>query len=101
MNEYFFTLNNDMTIENFVVLVLCSGATLENLIHERKRFNAVAVDIVHFDHSVNYADYKRQYFDSNEQKVKLMFVFKRFDSLIVTCQSEMNLALERIDQGHC
>lgn len=85
-------------MENFVILILCIGATLDDLLHERQRRQAVAIDILNYDKAVDYYNYKAEKFQNQPQAdlVHLMFVFGRNDSVIVKDEDDIRTVNARL-----
>ncbi len=85
-------------MENFVILVLCIGATVDDLLHERQRRHAVAIDILNYDKTIDYHSYKTEKFQNRAHcdMVHLMFVFGRNDSVIVKNEEDIRFVNARL-----
>ncbi len=87
-------------MENFVILVLCGSATFDDLLHEKRRRKAVAIDILNYDAQIDYNNYKSERLKGNapENPVHLMFVFGRNDSIIVKSDEDFRFLNTRLEQ---
>lgn len=90
-----------MSFENFVILILCTQATLDDLIHEREKHKAVAVDILNYSRGIDYFKYRHDKFDGKENGIKLMFVFGKNDSIIVKNDTDTSRVYNRLEAGQC
>lgn len=90
-----------MSIQNLVILILCTHASLDDLIYERTKHEAVAVDIIHYQKGTDYFKYREAQFDGASSKIDLMFVFGRNDSVIVKDEDDIKRVSERLKNGEC
>lgn len=90
-----------MSIPHFVILILCTQASLDDLLAERARHDAVPVDILHYQANTDYFRYRENKFDGQARAVDLMFVFGQHDSVIVRDDADMKRVKMRLASGEC
>ena len=90
-----------MSIPHFVILILCTQASLDDLVAERARRDAVPVDILHYQAETDYFQYREHLFDGQAKAVDLMFVFGGHDSIIVRDHKDMDIVKKRLANGEC
>jgi len=90
-----------MNAENFVILILCAGATLDDLLYERQKYHAVMIDMLTYNEQVDYFRYRDQKFEEGGDEVSLMFVFGKNDSIIVRNEEDMRRVKGRLHRGEC
>jgi len=89
-----------MAAESFVILILCPGASLDDLIHERQKHQAVAIDILNYEENVDYYRYKDRKFEGvQKNEVNLMFVFGKSDSVIIRDREDLKRVETRLKRG--
>jgi hypothetical protein len=88
-----------MSVENFVIMILCTGATLDDLMHERKKYHAVMIDVLTYDERVDYLRYRMQKFEGSRNDVGLMFVFGKNDSILVRTEEDMRRVAARLGRS--
>jgi len=90
-----------MDILQYVILILCRRASMDDLMRVRSRYRVTPIDILHYHPENDYFTYRDQKSRQVDRPLDLMFIFGDNDTMVIRTPQQLAAVQQRLSNNEC